>query len=435
MSKLHRFSGWPGPVWLFLPAMLIMTLGTFTMTSGQLRADYPLWSMVSAAWHESLWIPGSVLATVAALIACSICPRHSTLDNVTRPRSGTIEILRFSGLISMWALLGHALGLVPIHVMAFMYATYGHIDLADIIIGIVGIFFLCSVGFSFGFLTRRHALAPLFGLAMFGIMGLIQEPIFRPLALIFPVRQYIGTTRFETNSLTSLYSIIASLTVALTTVFVVTWIRSRRSVFGKWFETLAWSVVSLGLIAVAFVWRPELVIVDRPVPIDCFMDDQTKVCLHRANLSAKRDVTKAIDSLQGAGLEELMVSVMDYAAVERDYPDAFEVFLDIAPQPRGARALAKTLEEQAAYDIAMQLTLRPCAGNKSANSASRETAFALSNRLLTLAGYHQLATDGPQQGTAVDLFSTFDAASAAVFISEHKSDIENCSLNPTSHDD
>src|ERR687893_654264 len=88
MSRMRLLFGWPGPVWVFPAAGALMAAGSFLATRGVLGSQYVTWSAVSSAWHESLWIPGSVAAGLAAALGAAYFPKGSPVTAPIRPRVG-----------------------------------------------------------------------------------------------------------------------------------------------------------------------------------------------------------------------------------------------------------------------------------------------------------------------------------------------------------
>ncbi|GAA8852708.1 hypothetical protein DUHN55_41900 [Helicobacter pylori] len=409
-----------------------MAVSTFVATRGQLAAAYPLWANVSAAWHESLWMTGAVAAAGAAGVACLLFPPRSALDIPTRPKVSERLLLRHGLLLGAWFLLGHVSGLVPIHIAAWRGATAGRLSLSDVAVGVVGVLVLTLVGFSVGALVRTPVVIPIIGLVLFGLMSLPMEPLFRPVGLVLPVRQVSASPRFETSQYTAVYAVLAAIALAWAVVAVVTWARARRSVRNNRSGTAMAVTAALLLVGGAFMWRPELYVVDRPVASVCSDRSGTWICLHEANLPAEADVTRTVAALRRAGLSQALRRVSDAAAVDRDRSRRDEALIHLDPGPFDSSFYASTLEEQVADQVVSEFTVGGCAGRQHVKIRNYDTLRALQQRILELAGFGSLLEgQAPVEATAAKVFAGMTAPQIADFIAENEEAIRGCSLTPS----
>ncbi|WP_018728790.1 hypothetical protein [Salinispora oceanensis] len=177
MRRLRLLLGWPGPSWVFPAAGVLMAAASLLATNSLLAADYVTWAAVSAAWHESLWIPGSVAAAAAAALGAAYFPRSSPLAAPLRPRMGDGLFLMHGLALAFWLCLGHATGLVPAHIAAARQATSGALAPSDVIVGLAGLAALTLIGFCLGVALRHWVVAPAVGVLTFAVMGLPNAPL------------------------------------------------------------------------------------------------------------------------------------------------------------------------------------------------------------------------------------------------------------------
>ena len=293
--------GWPGPRWVFPAAGAFMAAGSFLATRGILGSDYVTWSAVAAAWHESLWIPGSVAAGAAAALGAAYFPRASPVAAPIRPRVDAGLFLVHGLALAVWLCLGHALGLVPVHVAAARQATAGAMAGQDVAVGVAGVTTLALVGFCLGAAVRHWVIAPGVAVLVFAVMGLPSEPLFEPIGLLLPVRQWVSSPRFELNPPTAVFAVVASIAICLLAASVAAWAGSGGSVRRQGRPVLACLAAVVALTLIAFVWRPELSVVDRPVLRVCQQVDGTQVCLHAANQPSMADTVDVVARLRAAG--------------------------------------------------------------------------------------------------------------------------------------
>lgn len=426
--------GWPLPVWVYPGMAVLMAALTFVVNLSLLRSAFPLWSQVSAAWHENLLIPGAVLAAFSAPVGAALSQKGSPVVPGGRPREGAVLTLGHAVALGAWAALGHAVGMTPASVRAARGATWGGLSWQDVVVGSLGVLLLAVVGFCAGLVLRRWLFAPLVGFGVFVALSLPDSPSLRPLGLFGPVRQFQTSTRFEVTLATTVFGVIAMVCLALAVAHLVTWARRRGAAYQHPTDALAWTGAVLVLGVTAFVWRPELYTVDRPVPRTCQDAGGVQVCLHQADEPARVDVTTVTTTLARAGLDPLMTQVTDHAAAETDRTRPGEAFLGIDTGPFGERDGVQNVGEGAADAIAAQLTVDRCpidtevydAGEVSASTPSE----ALRARVLTLAGYDQLNAGYyvDPEGAAAKFFDAMDAAELTAWVQQHQDQVETCTI-------
>ncbi len=411
-------------------------IATFMMTRSQLEAEYPRWSDVSSAWHESLWVSGALAATAAALIGALIVPRRSTLSSVVRARFGPSVWLAHAGALSVWVIVGHGLALTPIHVAAVRGATHGMVNGGDIAVGVVGAVMLTVVGYCVGVAVGHPAVAAGVGLMLVGAMGLAEIPVFRPLGLIFPVRQFQASPRFEINPYTVVFAALAAVAVVAAANMGLTWIKARGSVRGFGASTATWALVVGGMVFVAFAWRPELYRVDDPVAVTCEEVNGIMFCFHDANLPAMSETMTTVEALRSAGLGPVLDEVTDEAAADVDRAQPGQVLLWFDPQPRGALMVTNSLQEDVALAVSESMTSQGCVGRLGVeaeelgvNADSYELQRELTTRVLQLAGYEDLAGRAfTHHATQANRFAGFHPDDIARFLTEHRDEVAECTV-------
>lgn len=360
MSRLRLLFGWPGPLWVFPAAGALMAAGSFLATRGTLGSDYVTWSAVATAWHESLLIPGSVAAGVVAALGATYFPRASPVAAPIRPRVDAGLFLIHGLALAVWLCLGHTLGLVPVHLAAARQATAGAMALQDVVVGVAGVTTLALIGFCLGAAVRHWVIAPAVAVVAFAVMSLPHEPLFRPVGLLLPVRQWSSSPRFQLNPATTVFVVVASIGVCLLAAWVASWAGSRGSVRRQGRSVLTWLAAVVALAVIAFAWRPELTVVDRPVPRVCQQVDGTEVCLHAANQPAMGRTVDVVTRLRAAGLSPILYQVTDVNVSEYTSPRTGEALIRLDPSPRGPRSANRTIPDQVADQVTEAVTLRGC---------------------------------------------------------------------------
>lgn len=420
--------GWPFPRWVNPAIGIVMATLTFAVNRSLLDAEYVLWAQVSAAWHESLWIPGSILAMMAALVGALLAQSASPVTPGSRPKEGVVIPLIHGGAVGLWAALGHAAGMTPAMVRGARESTWGVLQWQDVVVGGVGVIVLAVVGYCAGLVLRRWVFTPLVGLFVFVILFLPEPPLLRPLGLFVPVRQFQTTPRFELTAATTVFSVVAMATLALAAGHVATWLRRRSAAYQGVGEAVTWMGAVLILGVVAFGWRPEFYTVDRPVPRRCEQSFSVQVCLHAANEAARADITDAMTALQRAGLRPILTRVTDDAVAESDRPGPGEALLDLDPGPFSKRMHLQSVRSLAADRISAWLVSERC--RRRPDVSSVDASQALQVRMLTLAGFDDIVEGygGGVVGPAAEFFAGMDAAGLTDWVEQHAQQIKTCAI-------
>jgi hypothetical protein len=407
-----------------------MAAGSFLATRGIFGSDYVTWSAVAAAWHESLWIPGSVAAGVAAALGAAYFPRASPVAAPIRPRVDAGLFLIHGLALAVWLCLGHVLGLVPVHVAAARQATAGAMAGLDVVVGVAGVTALALIGFCLGAAVRHWVIAPGVAVLAFAVMGLPSEPLFEPIGLLLPVRQWVSSPRFEVNPATAVFAVVASIGICLLAASVAAWAGSRGSVRRQGRPMLTWLAAVGALTLIAFAWRPELSVVDRPVPRVCQQVDGTQVCLHAANQPAMARTVDVVARLRAAGLSPILRRVTDIAASDHTTPRPGEALIRLNPSPRDRRFLAATIPEQVAFQVSEAVTLGGCL-QPGQPTDGYDVATVVHDRVLQLAGFEQLtgAFGPPEPPPAARELTTMNAEQVAAFVQTNQELIRSCRLS------
>lgn len=431
MIRLRLLVGWPGPRWVFPATGALMAAGSFLATMPILKSDYVTWSAVASAWHESLWIPGSAAAGVAAALGAMFFPRASPVTAPIRPRVGA-GLFGIHGLaLAMWLCLGHSLGLAPVHIAAVRQATAGMLAFQDVVVGLAGVTALTMIGFCLGAAVRHWVAAPAVTVLVFAVMGLPHEPIFRPIGLLLPVRQWVSSPRFEMNPATAAFAVVATIGICLLAASVAAWAGSRGSAHRQGRPLLTWLAVVAALVVVVFAWRPELTVVDSPVPRVCQQVEGTQVCLHAANQPAMAATVEVVARLRAAGLSPILYRVTDLAASDRTVPRVGEALIRLDPSPSGPSSLTGTIPEHVAVQVTHAVTLGGCL-QPGQTLESYDIATVLYGRVLQLAGFGHLGEAfGPSEPPlAARPITTMNAGQIAVFVATNQELIRSCRLSP-----
>jgi hypothetical protein len=184
--------------------------------------------------------------------------------------------------------------------------------------------------------------------------------------------------------------------------------------------------VTLGV--VAFVWRPELAVVDRPVPRVCGTTHGVRVCVHQANQPILADTLHVTGRLHAAGLGPLIDTVTDVDAAEWDQPRAGEALIRVDPGPHDPRDFAQNVADQVADQVSAVLTPPACLPHQPV--ADADLALAVRARLLHVAGFGRVAdqTGSPQPTGTTRMVGRFTPHQLRVFIARHAEEIRTCQL-------
>lgn len=426
---LRVVSGWPLPRWLNPLVAVVVTAMTVVATQGLLQSEYATWFAVSTGWHEALWLPGSILTGICALLGAQFSTPRSPVDPGWRPREGSWTVLAHGLALGCWAAVGHAVGMAPSVLRALSEAAWGSLAWADVLVGSVGVVTLSVVGFSIGLVLRRWIFAPLVSLLSFVILALPNDPLLRPLALITPVRHFTTMPRFELTAATSVYTMVAGAVLCVATAHLITWARSRRAAHQGAMDTVVWVGTLVALGAVGFVWRPEFYAVDRPVPVVCHAAQETTVCLHAANLPAAADADDVVAALSRAGAGPLIAAVTDRSVAEADTPTPGEVFVEFDAGPFNERMLARSTSDVVAEQISAGATVDHC--EPYAPIVTIDASSALQARLLELAGYDRLAglIGGNEDSPSRRFFGSLDQEALSAWIAANTAAINECRVD------
>ncbi len=435
MNLQHKIAWWPIPRLLFCAIFIGMGLGAFIVLFNDLSMEYFLWSHTNLLVHDSLWIPGAILAGVSSAIAVMINPVNSIFRTyITTYQYAPAFYYPLLGII-VSAFFGYLLGCVPLFYLTARYAIGAGIYLPTLMIVFSGIVLLVSIGFFAGLVVKKYFIAPVVTLGCFAIMGVIAEPFFRPLALIFPVHQVEGSARFVTNPAVAWFSLIFALLFMVAGVLFF----SGRPFNSSQFkiakirrEQLFRFIPMLGvlmLLVCAFGWRPELLTVRHPVTISCFTVQKIEVCVHEENVPATQSIVRALKKLQKSGLSELVYKISDDAATDYDTPQNGEVMVMIEPGPYDAYDAVSNVEESVAWQVVTAVTTNKCRHNVRTIKAYDANAWLASN-FFKHSGYVNLAqyAGGVLDNAkfATDIVQNADLRS---FVVKNQQNILDCALD------
>ncbi|MEK0373249.1 hypothetical protein [Corynebacterium mastitidis] len=404
----------------FLAPFLLMAVGGFLATVDLLHTSFPVWQHLSVALHERLWLPGTVLVGLSVLLAVLTHPQGSMLHTPVHPRAGVRDFLVQAGVVTASSLLGYAVGLLPVLIRSVRYASWGHTHFTDVIIVVAGIALLVCCGYAVGMLTGRMMVIPLAVIVTFLLLGITVEPLWRPWGLVVPVRGIESDTRFVTSPFTAIFAVLAT---ALVLVFLSYLVHCRLR-GGRGY--LTWGLALCALVATAFIWRPEIYVVDPGLEQRCHETQGVQVCLHAAHLPARSDVDEVVTSLQQAGLSGSLREVNDRAVVDRDDPRVGEVFVDIFTGPFSENTIPASTQEGVAYSAVNSLITHGCVWLKEdAPMRNRDAVVNLRNNVLYLAGYEAVVDDFWSSGVRLS------AQEVESIMARHAEDIYSCRWDGT----
>lgn len=406
-----------------------MAVGSLLATMEILKSDYVTWFVVTTTWHESLWITGAIAAGGAAALGAAYFPRASPVAAPIRPRVNVGLFLIHGLALALWLCMGHALGLTPIHIAAAREATAGALALQDVVIGLSGLTALTVIGFCIGAAVRHWVIAPAVAVLVFVIMGLPQEPLFRPIGLLLPVRQWSSSARFEVNPPTAVFAVVASVGICLLAASFAAWVGARRTVRRQGMPLFAWLAAVVALVVTAFLWRPELTVVDRPVESVCQDVDDTRVCLHAANQPAMARTVDVVSRLRAAGLSPVLRNVTDFDFSDHDLPQAGEAFVRFDPSPRDRRFSARTISDQVASGVAESFTRDRCSPDR--GNDDHDIATALYLRILKLAGFEEVGEAAVAEPSSVvaQPLATMNSDQLTKFVDTNQELVRSCRLS------
>lgn len=396
MKLKQKLPWWPIPKTILAFVFVMMAVGAFIASISALQADYFLWSKTNRFLHDALWIPGSLLAGASSAIAIMIWPRQGIFQVSSTGKMRSKAAMRQLGIIVTLAFIGHLLGFAPLLYFTSRYGSGGSASWASLLVAFSGVITLVAIGFFTGLAIKRIYIAPLISVATFALMAIISEPMLRPLALLFPVHQVAGSARFETNPAVAVFSLIFACTLLLAGYSVLSFPLAGKNpglsanCRNLLLPQIVPAVCVLALVGCAFVWRPELLTVHRPVKTSCFKIQELQVCLHEQNLPARPSIQKSITRLQKVGINSLLTTISDDAAVERDLPRNSEAFIIVDSGPYDSENVANSLEESIAWQVVSAATTDRCI-DKTKTIESHDLNSAIAHELLQRAKYPNLA--------------------------------------------
>jgi len=419
--------GWPLPRPLLPLLGAAVALGTFASTRDLVLSPYLTWPDASAAWHESLVLPGSLAVGFSAAMAAYLFRRRSPTALPVRPRLGAAAAGWPLAGAACWAMLGHVVGMIPVTALAVDTATWGQLRLVDAAVSLLGLASLVAVGFAGGLAFRTLVVAPFLALMAAIVMILPNSPELRPLALLQPVQQWTATARFVPNPFVVAFSILSSLAIVLAVVGLSEGLlRGRRSVGAP---QLAAVGVPVALVAMAFLWRPELYVDGGRPPRVCTDAGTTTVCLHRAYAKSMPQVVQTVSALRAAGASPLLRRVVDLNLGVPSRTPAGTVSLYLRLTPADPTLITQTIEEQVAEQASAPLQPAGCP------IRAQDLNGVLRNRLLVDAGFARLADRmslvvSPSALRAEKVVRAMSRRQFVTFVAAQLSDIRQCRLQP-----
>jgi hypothetical protein len=365
---------------------------TWATTRRQLAGPYQLWATASASWHETLWPSDALLVCLAALIGATLFRRGSAVTLPLRPRVSPTAVAAHALPLGAWAVLGHAVGLLPLMASTARTATAGRLLAADVLIGVAGVLLLTTVGLALGAAARHWAIAPIGALLTFLVTALPNSPTMRPVALLQPVQQWTAVPRFVPSPWTTAFTVNACLVGGLAAIVLGGYALNRTSVSRG--MALGWAVAPLLLVVLAFAWRPEISVAATSTSAACGRAAGARVCLHRAYARSLPAALRVTAVLQRAGTAPLLTEVRDVNLTDDNPTDiavprrgAVAVQIDVVPPASASETL--TVEEMVAEQVTGLVFLGGCQGpGVPISTYDRQDAVRM--QVLRLAGFGAL---------------------------------------------
>ena len=418
-------TGWPfGKGWILFPMGAI--LGITLLVARPRGGQYAVWLDSSARIHESLIGAGPIVALWAAVVGASVGGKSFLFAALARRRRGR-QFIAHCLTLAAWSAVAYACGLAPLMLWTVSTSNWGRPFLGDAIIALAGIVLFTVVGFALGALLpdlRWVVLVPVAAL----IYLILPQQASRAFSVISPVQAWLETARFQPNGAVALYFVIfalAALTCALTS-FADAPMASGHT--GRiQLPTLAAAGALLVLVAIPFVWRPDLYVVgDRPQGL-CRSSGPAAVCVHPAHSKSLPMVVNAVGAFQRAGAGAFINSVTDLDISEVYTGPPGQIIVDVAPTTTPS-ALRLSLATGA---LGSQVCDVKFPQKDETNSLPADLGSAITSRVLRTAGdaagAQQVASTVIAQGNLQKIDRLSDAAFRNL-LTMRRTKIQQCSL-------
>ena len=425
--------GAPVPRWLLPTLAVVVAAVTWLSSRTPLGGPYVTWPAVSQQWHETVWGAGAVLVAGAAFVGSLVPARRSALTPPLRARGGATSVAALAIASGLWGMVGHAAGMTAGVVRAVLTASWGHMYLADVAIGSLGVLVLGMMGSCAGQLVGHWLIAPLAGLVAAGVLALPRLLALRPWALLQPVQQWHASVRFVLTGPTTVFTLVAMTAGALAVVWATGWWRGGRGRPNG--GDVAVLLVPVLLIGMAFVWRPEFYRVADATPRVCQETHGIQICLHQAHAPSLDDAVAATSALAEAGMGPLLQRVTDKTVADYTEPGPGEVLVDVRLRGRPETLLTQTMRQMFVGQIAEELVMNRCTRNPDRAAHAWATSQVLTRTYLRHAGFVDLAVGmGGASSDTTALTSWISGASThelGQWTARHRQDILTCQQYPT----
>lgn len=283
----------PAPLWWGPVLALVVALSTAAPTLDMMQQPYVTWDEASSAWHESLWVAGSLVAGLAALFGALVVGRGSSL-HPARVRTGLHQLT--VPLLGMWAwaTVGLVAGMTPLTWRAWSSATWGGLDGRDVLLAGCGLLLLVSTGLVVGVVVDHWLAGPLAVAIAYVVAALPVVGALRPVALLQAVQQWPASPRFVLSTPTTVFTLNAVLLGSVVALAAAAWAlrRDRGSVRLAVASAAGWAL----LVATAFVWRPDFYTPRLEARLSCDRAP-TAVCLHPSHEGSRGTARQLVDRM------------------------------------------------------------------------------------------------------------------------------------------
>lgn len=409
----------------WLAPLPVIAAATWLIARPPVGAPYDLWTWALAAVHDSLAISGPLMLLWSAALAASATGRawvFSAVPAGVRVR----QHLRIVLLTASLGLLAHTVGLAPRLIFAARTATDGHLFPASILTAVAWVVLLCAVGAVCGYaLSHGRWLLPLPFVA--ALLLFIPAVYYPQVATLLPNKQLRPNAGTEPSWTVTLMVIALAAAVLVATVLVV----GRRP--GPALRVGPWSVrtPSLGLLAAvaavaavvvaSFAYQPAIYVPGPAATPVCRTIDNSRVCLHPAQVDSFPQVQAALTSLRAVGLGGYAPTVTDSSLK----PDTLttpgtDLILNMRPGWN-----ARNITRDAVYT----LLLAACPDSTGAIDEDDASPFTI-NYSLAAATLKTLGwvDEGSQSGVVADRLKKLTPGQLANLLRRQQSRIITCSM-------
>lgn len=339
--------GRPLPFWTY-PAMAVLTgLAAFARSRSLLSAPYAQWDITSELWHEGLFPVLAVIAGMATLVVTQVFRRNSVLAGAVRASGANRALATFVFWISAWVVLGLLAGLLPAMWKSARTATWGGLDVRDVLVAVCGVIVAVSLGVGLGAVLRHWVAALLTAVGYGTLMICAMSEAGAPLRLLQPSQHPVfPTPEFSLPWGLVLFQMTFGLVACVTAVAGGAWFLAHRR--GSPLTSGVALTALLALAVTAWAWKPMTRVARPPVEASCAASPQ--VCVHPAHDKSLPTAVAVTETLRSVGGSRLFGRTYDDALFTSDAARAGALVFRVDVRPTHGM-VTKTLEDAIALDL------------------------------------------------------------------------------------